>query len=337
MKGQIEKRHDCCCCCCESNEEREFNEQAPEVPQRMKLMKWFPPTEGLDGNIFSPFSEVDSDEETVAAGKTLVTLASKTPVTTVPNLGISCVNAMSTATTAAGYRHDPDGIFWLPGPWPTWDGISVVNPCTSTKEQIAEFVWPGGGWKMRGLRAEFYSSPPFANNNAPTVKEIEDWHVRVIMLYRRLLGKTNVVQSSRTMYLNSQWNDERKWSTVWDSTYPGTLGDAFGPCVGMNPFNQHCGATFVPTCPDQLPKLDVGEPCTVSVAGAEGIFGGEMDWPWAIKLSRVLQLIVQAEGITGHGGPFVSRPEVGMSFRCEPGTQLFTVRIKWTGSQTAPC
>lgn len=295
----------------------------------------------LSPEFFGPFDESEDEEDDVArhAGPIPGVNASFTPShSVIPSLGVPCYNAMSAATVSAGFRHDPDGITWLTGPWPTWDGTTTINPCTSTKSQIVEWVWPASfsGWRMRGLHQEFYSDPPFANNLAPTVVEIENWHIRVIALYRRLLGITLTINPSRELYYRAHWNDERKWGTFWDSSYPGTLGSAYGPCVGMTPDNPHCGATFLPNCPAQEPYLRSGDPCVVDTgAGAEGIFGGEYDWPWAIKLSRVLRNIVEAEGITGHGGPFVSRPNVGMSFFCDGAN--FTVRIKWNGTQVNPC
>lgn len=251
------------------------------------------------------------------------------------NLGLGCLLNQNLATTSLGYRHDPDGIFWLTTPWVTWDNIPISNLCGLSKAQIKAFVWPSSGWQMRGLREEFYSDPPFADNNDPSPIEIENWNLRVIAHYRRLLGVTLPVQNSRDLYLRASFNDERKWTTYWDQQYPGENGTSYGPCVGSN--NAHCGASFIPNCPDQLYKLLPDEPCVVNTAGSEGVFGGEMDWPWAIKLSRVLFKIVEAEGLTGHGGPFVNRPYVGMSFFCHPESGNFTVRIKWNGPLVNAC
>lgn len=250
-------------------------------------------------------------------------------------VGSSCVTSMNTG------NQEPDAHSWLTSPtWPTWDGVTTLNPCGKTPAEIVAFVWPSSNpWQMRGLRQMFYDDPPFADNFNPTVSEIEVWHTRVIRLYRDLLGVSVGILSSRELYLRSHWNDERKFSSYWDTLYPGTLGSSYGPCQGSyRPRNPHCGASFLPACPQQEPYLRPGEPCVADTGGgSEGIFSGEMDWPWSVKLSRILRLIVQSEGITGHGGPFLSRPYVGMSFRCDPTNGKFTVRIKWNGSQVSPC
>lgn len=297
-----------------------------------RAVTYLPPT------FFGPFEEFDEEDDYAGSAPGIdISLAYTPDYTVVSSLGTGCYTSM----TASYARHDPDGILWLPPGWPTWDGVTTLNPCTSTAAQIVEWVWPaspGSGWQMRGLREMFYDDPPFADNTSPTVQEIEAWHIRVIRLYRDLLGVSTPIASSRDLYLRSHFNDERKYSTFWDSAYPGTLGSANGPCVGMSPYNAHCGATFVPNCPAQEPYLRTGDPCVVNTGGgAEGIFGGEFDWPWAIKLSRVMRNIVEAEGISGHGGPFLGRPYVGMSFKCDAPTQTFTVRIKWNGPLVDPC
>lgn len=322
--------------------------------KRTTLKKWNPPDSPPDYlKYFGPFPSDESSDEEVqyvrTTGSELVEFGEeapppivglniqRTPATQTSStaLGAFCINSQTSATVGAGYAHDPNGITWLTSPWVTWDNVPMPNLCGSSKAQIKAFVWPSSGWQMRGLKEEFYSDPPFADNLAPTVLEIENWNVRVIAHYRKLLGVTLPIQNSRELYLRASFNDERKWTTYWNTQYPGENGSSFGPCVGSN--NAHCGASFIPNCPDQAAKLAPGEPCVVNTAGSEGVFGGEMDWPWSIKLSRILFKIVEAEGITGHGGPFLNRPYVGMSFYCHPESGNFTVRIKWNGQLVNAC
>lgn len=302
----------------------------------------------LPEEYFGPFIETDSDESVPI--KTLSgpldggdggdapvvdSLQKTSNYSVISEVGSLCYASMTTGD------HSPDAHSWLSSPtWPIWDGSTTFSPCGATPAQIVSFVWPSSNpWQMRGLRQMFYDDPPFVNNSSPTIPEIELWHLRVIRLYRDLLGVSLGIMSSRELYLRSHWNDERKFSTYWDTLYPGTLGSSYGPCIGSyKPKNPHCGASFLPSCPQQTPYLRSGEPCIIdSGAGSEGIFGGDQDWPWCVKLSRILRLIVQSEGITGHGGPFLSRPYVGMSFRCHPTNGTFTVRIKWNGTQVSPC
>lgn len=178
---------------------------------------------------------------------------------------------------------------------------------------------------------------PFADNANPTVAEIEAWNVHVIQHYRNLLGISTPIENNRRLYLLAFFSDMRKFTTHWDANYPGDLGSAYGPCVGMKPFNAHCGATFAPNCTDQAPYLMPGETCvTWSGGGAEGVFGGNLNWPWSIQLVRVLYNIVVGEGIYGHGGPFVSRPLVGFSYK-KCNSKTFAVRVKWSGTNISPC
>lgn len=89
------------------------------------------------------------------------------------------------------------------------------------------------------------------------------------------------------MFARALWGDERKFTTMWDAEYPGTLGSAYGPCVGSS--NAHCGATFIPNLEDQAPYLPDGHPGCSVVAGSEGVFSGpNSNIPWAIKWSRGL-------------------------------------------------
>jgi len=355
------KKNDCCCCSSGTNRSRRVQYEPVQwefepvqfepvyVSPPLLAPAEFPATEfGLTDPVrvflphdyFGPIIETDEDEDEdfVGTSGTTYGLVNTSSYTIDPDLGTPCINAQTALTVSAGFRHDPDGITWLPNPWPTWDGTTTINPCTSTNHQIRDWVWPPATpWQMRGLRQMFYDDPPFANNLSPTLFEIEAWNIRVIGLYRALLGITTGVMNSRELYLKAHFNEERRWTTFWDAAYPGTLGSSYGPCVGMSPTNAHCGATFVPNCTAQTPYLRAGEPCHSDIAGgAEGIFTGEMDWPWAIKLSRTMFQIVEAEGITGHGGPFVSRPYFGISYKCFPGGGT-SLRIKWNGTLVNPC
>lgn len=327
-----------CCCCCPGD----TNSNGEIVSTSSRLIKPLLARAGPSPALFS----VSTEEEEVGSKKkklaALATLSAVTPLYTIvtsPELGIPCIDRQTQLTVAAGLRHDPDGITWITGAqWAasTWDGVTTWDPCTLTKAQLLAAIWPSTTNVMRGLRELFYSVNPFANNLAPTPKEIENWNLAVINHYRAMLGITAPAVNDRGLYLEAHWADERKNSTYWDAAYPGTLGSAYGPCVGMSPINGHCGSTFIPTCEDQLPYLHKGEACKSRISMAEGVFTTNQNIPWSIKLSRILSGIVQGEGITGHGGPFVSREKVGISWRCDTGNSV-QVRIKWGGTNTAPC
>lgn len=312
--------------------------QLPEPPTFEEILLDEIGTVTLPG-IEAPIYEADDEDEYENVGKKK--FPAEQPLTpfynpTSVSLGVQCILASVAAGTAAAGRHDPDGVSWLTGPWPTWDGQTTIDPCTATAAQLTAFVWPNNQWQMRGLRELFYQVNPFKDNTAPTVREIELWNDQVIMHYRKLLGKPYDVQGSRSLYLRAFFADQRKYSNYWDAEYPGECGSAYGPCVSCSHSNTHCGATFIPSCEDQKPYLNPGEECVIYEAGAEAVRTWEMDWPWCLSLSRVIWGIANGEGVTGHGGPFVTRPLVGMSFKCNE-SGVGALRIKWTGTQQPLC
>ena len=136
------------------------------------------------------------------------------------------------------------------------------------------------------------------------------------------------------MFARALWGDERKFSTLWDTKYPGTLGSAAGPCQGAD--NAHCGASFFPDASDQAPYLPADHPTCGSEAGAEGMFSGpKSNIPWSIKWSRGLCNTLLAEGFWGgHVGPWFHREKFGLSFwDNEPAknNNNTILRAKWTG------
>lgn len=289
------------------------------------------------------FQRNDEYEELIDEGGALPSLPPNPPVDVAqfsppfsgPNM--ASADCVETNTNAATTNHDPDSITSIPSSdWAssTWDGVTTYSPCTLNKTQLFNAVWPSGNKDvMRGLRELFYSVNPFADNSNPTVGEIDAWNEMVINHYRRLLGIPNDIHNDWPLYLQAQWAAERKFTTYWDSSYPGTLDSPYGPCVGGT--NAHCGASFIPNCSDQAPYLKPGQACVTDTSLSEGVFTVANSVPWSVKMSRILANIVQAEGITGHGGPFVSRPLMGLNWKC--GSTLTTLRIKFGGPKVNPC
>lgn len=176
---------------------------------------------------------------------------------------------------------------------------------------------------------------PFADETNPTVAEIDEWNIEVIRHLRRLVGVTTPLEGDPRLYLEAQWADERRFTRVWDTEYPGTNGSAFGPCVASG--NQHCGASFVPSFADQAPYLVQYPglaPFNFITGGTEGIGAVNTNVPWALKIVQRISHWVCSEGFSGHGGPLISRSKVGMSFYTEikpDGTAASgtTLRMKW--------
>ena len=248
--------------------------------------------------------------------------------------GILDVNKASAESLKVGVgkshqvtSHAPSGIGWISQEtWDksSWDGITTINPCVSSKEQIAAWVYPVDGNVMRGLRQRFEKIKPFRDEVHPTPVEVEDWGIEVIRLFRELLGLSSIthpIKKSRDLFLRAQWSVERNATRAWDSLYPGQPGDMSGPGTGPCPVGhtgKHCGSSFVPLPEHQTPYLFPGEPPIVRRAGAEA--GGTINTniPQSIKLARALSGYVIKEGLTGHTGGFIVRPEVGWTFAIIP-------------------
>ena len=234
--------------------------------------------------------------------------------------------------------HDPDGVSWISKQaWDAakWDG-TVYDPTKVTKAQFAKAICPGPD-TIRGLREVFYKHKPFADNKNPTRAEVDEWHRIAINHVRALVGYTGAdrqVKKDHCMFKRALWGDERKFTTMWDTKYPGKTGSAAGPCQGGK--NAHCGATFLPDANDQSPYLPAGHATCKAQQGAEGVFSAsKSNIPWSIKWSRSLCATLAAEGFWGgHTGPWFHREKFGFSFwDTDPknNNSNAVLRAKWTG------
>jgi len=234
--------------------------------------------------------------------------------------------------------HDPDSIGWIrASAWEAarWDG-TVYDPSQMSKSDFANAICPNGD-TIRGIREVFYEHNPFADNTNPTKAEVDEWHRIAINHVRALVGYTaqeRQVQKDHCMFARALWGNQRLNTNQWDQDYPGTIGSAFGPCLGGN--NPHCGATFLPSPQDQAPYLPAGHSSCHAVAGAEGVFcASKTDIPWSIKWSRTLCSTVGSEGFWGgHTGPFFHREKFGFDFwDSDQGNRRSNavLRGKWTG------
>lgn len=255
---------------------------------------------------------------------------------------VEIINGITQYVNNKGLRHDPDGITWLkPGDWKSWDGVTTMNPCTSTTAQLMAFIFPppGGINTMLGLRDLFYQVKPFADNSNPTVAEIENWNIEVIRLFRRLLGftqTTHPVSNHKCTFLRAAWAEERARTDYWTASYPGSMDGATGPCTIPFSSNEHCGASFIPNATDQAPYLcpSTMAPCT-NTSSAEGISNHKTDIPWGIKMSRIIGQYLGTDGIGNHTGPFIGREYFGSAWYANGGT--LTVRTKWSGNLAPTC
>lgn len=213
--------------------------------------------------------------------------------------------------------HDPDSVSWIkPADWEAakWDG-TIYNPSKMSPKDFVQAICPSVD-RVRGIREVFYASRPFADNANPTKAEVDEWHRIAINHVRALVGYTSPdrrVEKDHCMFARALWGDERKFTTAWDSKYPGINGSSAGPCQGSS--NGHCGATFLPSAEEQAPYLPSGHPVCNADPGSEGVFSGpKSNIPWSIKWSRGFCNTLIAEGYWGgHVGPWFHRQKFGLA------------------------
>jgi hypothetical protein len=227
--------------------------------------------------------------------------------------------------TLLSSRHDPESA--APGEWPKWDGKTTVTARSSIDpaylKELREWLFPNGPLQMRGLKDLFEEVKPFADVTKPTLSEIEKWHVEVIMLLRRLVGRgTSTVRNDEDVYMTAQWATERFVTDVWDASYPK------GTCPNGDP---HCGSTFVPNEMDQQMYLKTDQSPLTKHIGSEGVFEVERNLNWAVKFAKMIYNITNKEGFTGHGGPLLRRATMGSSFSCQ-NPEKTMIRMQWGGT-----
>lgn len=256
-----------------------------------------------------------------------------------PNQASWSTFATKPLASGTNTAHDPDGVGWISqASWAAarWDG-TVYNPSKMTASEFAAAICPSVD-QVRGIREVFYKAKPFADNRNPTKAEVDEWHRIAINHVRALVGYTSEdrqVKKDHCMFARALWGDERKFTGAWDAKYPGSLGSAFGPCLGSG--QPHCGATFLPDASDQAAYLPQGHAVCTAQAGAEGVFSGpKSNIPWSIKWSRGFCNTLLAEGFWGgHVGPWFHREKFGFSFwDNDPGNNNnnAVLRAKWTGN-----
>ncbi|MGL5934609.1 MAG: hypothetical protein ACRCZI_03185 [Cetobacterium sp.] len=193
------------------------------------------------------------------------------------------------------------------------------------------FFFPNQNYQLKGLRDLFYSVKPFADVSNPTTGEIENWHVEVINLMRRMtkLRPTDfpTIKKDANLFLAANFSDERRESNIWDTAYPDKA--CTKPATDM-----HCGYTFFPSALDQQPYFEQDDQKAVAQSGeffptgtSEGVFNIGKDYNWSVKLAKIFYDTMQRESDNWHMGPPFGRSSMGSSFYCKGDTT--TVRLVW--------
>lgn len=266
-----------------------------------------------------------------------------TPKTSIsPTTSESMIASITSVSGVTGGRHDPNSIPWISeAAWNTskWDGVPF-DPTGKTKAQICAWFRPtGSAYVFRGIREKFYEVNPFADNSAPTTREIENWNLEVIRHFRALLGITTPVRYNARLQLECTWSIERSRTRAWDTKYPlagGSYGEANGPCFLPPPGGfidvaaGHCGDSFFPNATDRdtyissapynsdfamYPEL---ENYASRYSQVGGNVAGNNYIPWSIKLPTLLSTFICSDGLQDHTGPYMGREEVGLGFYWSP-------------------
>ena len=240
----------------------------------------------------------------------------------------------------------PTGLIGSDWTGTDWNGIPIANPSGRTFEELCAFIRPKPGEPLQflGLKQKFDQVKPFADNTAPTVAEIDNWHREVILHFRNLLGNPNPMKPDARLFLECRWSDERKHSQVWDVAYPNPdkIGKAPGPCHwpdGRRAGGAHCGEIFWPGTPERVAAIAAepykndfvkypefvnypGETTYATATALASQTAGIMEtyaWiPWSLRLASVIAHFICTEGTTGHAGPYIGterrRTAFGVSF-----------------------
>lgn len=261
---------------------------------------------------------------------------------TYPSSLVQMNQSTSGAIAPDQLSHAPDDILWINWTGTEWDG-QPFDPTGKSNQEICAFLGPSGVgvYALRGLREKFYDVNPFADNTNPTIAEIDSWNIEVIKHIRNLFGVVTPVENDARLYLETRWSSERKNTTDWDVSYPGTLDSATGPCVGGTA--PHCGWTFFPDESDRLSYINespyngdmIEYPELLNYNNkygqTEGIAGIQSYLPWSIKLATVFGRFACTEGLGGHAGPFLGRQKFGVHWDQDPTNPSVTnYRGQWT-------
>lgn len=247
--------------------------------------------------------------------------------------------------TGINTSHAPDDIGWISeAQWENakWDGVTTYDPSKMSREEFYKALFPYPD-VVRGIREVYYEHQPFADPSNPTKAEVDEWHRICINHLRALVGYTSEeyqIEKNHCLSARALWNDERKFTTMWDAKYPGKWGSAYGPCQGSE--NGHCGGSFVPDKEDRTPYLlsDYEASCQGLGKTTEGIFSAaKSNIPWSIKWVRPIGNYLRKKGFwAGHAGPWFHRKKFGFSFwDSNPNNQhsIAILRAKW-GGELAP-
>lgn len=243
--------------------------------------------------------------------------------------------------TGINKSHAPDDIGWITeAQWENakWDGVTTYDPSKMTRKEFYKALFPYPD-VVRGIRELYYKHEPFADPRNPTKAEVDEWHRICINHLRALVGYTSEeyqIEKNHSLFARALWNDERKYTTMWDDKYPANGKPIYGPCEGST--NSHCGATFVPNEDDRKDYNIVEYDNNSKGLGdtAEGVFSSsKANIPWSIKWTRSIGSYLYNKGFwAAHAQPWFHRKKFGFSFWDFHPDRLHSIsvlRAKWGG------
>lgn len=215
---------------------------------------------------------------------------SKSNTSTFRQGNVGGVQALDAITNYNGGQfNSPDLNTFLDNGWyETWSHIPY-DISGLTNLQVQELLMPGllNGFSLRGYREFYYSEPPFADIEHPTIPEIETWNLNMIIHLRRLAGWDHIpIEYDRGLCLRAQWSLEKLFSTAW-TTPPNEGYDINTPAKD-----------FIPTAWDQRPYFTNRDDVPVEDTPAYTFFGTTLTgWDWSIKMANCMYRMLRAEPV----------------------------------------
>jgi hypothetical protein len=229
-----------------------------------------------------------------------------------------------------GYSHKVTKEQWAEAFWP--DPKVPKKLCdyittTAKWEELVKWLFPHFStgddvcplsYTMRGLLQLYEEKRPFANEERPTIPEIESWFIECVNLLRRLVGITVEVKPEAYLFILATLSNQAEYTDIWD--------DCDNPCrINENADGSvpmHCGFEYIrpERCQARAQQLQEGycSGMNTTVTGnewkPEGWYWLKTYTPWSMFFTGAWRDSFIKEGITGgHVKYFFTHGTIGFN------------------------